>query len=166
MPDDDRTKQDLLTAIRRERAKLDALLASLNEPAMLTAIRDDGWTAKDILAHLTAWEQRLLRWIERWRETGNPGRPEVGVTWDGFDMLNERDFHEAKEKSPADVRREASESYEAVLRTLEVLSDEDLKLRPETPDGPSWSWIIGANTNRHYEEHRKEMAAWQQENAG
>ena len=133
---------------------------------MLNAARDDGWTAKDILAHLTAWEQRLLAWIERWRATGDPGRPEVGVSWDGFDELNERDYRASKEKAAADVRSEASATYEAVTKAVQALTDDELAVPPEAQDGPSWSWIIGANTHRHYEEHRKEMAAWLQENAG
>ena len=99
MPDDIENKHDLLANIGRERTALDNLLAPLNDEAMLRPARDDGWTAKDILAHLTAWEQRLLRWIERWRATGEPGRPEVGVTWHNFDSLNERDYAAAKENS-------------------------------------------------------------------
>lgn len=88
------------------------------------------------------------------------------MTWDGFDELNDQDFREAKEKAPAAVRSNASASYEAVLSTLEGLSDEDLTIRPKGQDGPSWSWIIGANTYRHYQEHREEMAAWREkENA-
>ena len=166
MPDDNHTKHDLLTAIRRERTKLDALLAPVDEPAMLAAARDDGWTAKDILAHLTTWEQRLLRWIERWPTTGDPGRPEIGVSWDGFDELNERDYLATKDMGLPDVRRASTKAYEAVITALDSMTDDDLALRPETADGPSWSWIIGANTHRHYEEHRKEMAAWQQDNAG
>ncbi len=166
MPGDVLSKQDLLKHIRRERAKLDALLATLDEPSMLVAARDDGWTAKDILAHLTAWEQRLLRWVERWRETGDPGRPEIGVTWDGFDELNERDYIAAKDMGLADVRRASMKAYEAVIRTLDALTDEDIAVHPETPDGPSWSWIISANTNRHYEEHRKEIEAWGNESSG
>ncbi len=139
MPNDNHTTQDLLTAIRRERAKLDALLAPLDEPSMLVAARDDGWTPKDILAHLTAWEQRLLRWIEQWRETGDPGRPEIGVTWDGFDELNERDFQAAKETTLPDVRKASAKSYDAIIRTLDALTNEDIAVHPETPDGPSWS---------------------------
>ena len=88
------------------------------------------------------------------------------MTWDGFDELNDQDSREAKEKAPAAVRSNASASYEAVLSTLEGLSDEDLTIRPKGQDGPSWSWIIGANTYRHYQEHREEMAAWREkENA-
>ncbi len=165
MPDGE-SKQDLSTNIHRERAQLDELLAGLDDHAMLAPARDDGWTVRDILAHLTTWEQRLLRWVERWRETGDPGRPELGVTWDDFDGLNERDYVAAKEKSLADVRREASASYEALVSAVDAMSDDELAVRPETADGPSWSWVIGANTYRHYQTHRAEMEAWwEKENA-
>ena len=162
MPDGE-SKQDLTTNIQRERAQLDALLAGLDDEALLRPARDDGWTAKDILAHLTAWEQRLLRWIERWRETGDPGRPEVGVTWDEFDGLNERDYVAAKEQSLADTQGNAHESYEAIKTALDAMSDDELTVRPETADGPSWAWIVGANTYRHYQEHRSELEAWWKE---
>ena len=164
MPDDNENKQDLLTNIRRERTALDDLLAQLHDRAMLAPAREDGWSAKDILAHLAAWEQRLLRWLARWRETGDPGRPEVGVTWDDFDGLNERDYVVAKEKSLEEVRREAGVSYQAIASALDAMSDDELATRPETADGPSWSWIVGANTYRHYKEHRAEMEAWWKEN--
>ena len=107
MPNGNETTQDFLAAIKRERAPLDGRLGQLSDEALLRSARDDGWTAKDILAHLTAWEQRLLRWVGRWQATGDPGRPEVGVTWAGFDTLNERDYAAAKENRLADVRREA-----------------------------------------------------------
>ena len=160
MPDDNENKPDLLANIQRERTALDDLLAQLHDRAMLAPARDDGWTAKEILAHLSAWEQRLLRWLERWRETGDPGRPEVGVTWHNFDSLNERDYATVKEQSLADVRHEASESHKAVVTAVLAMSHDELATRPETADGPSWSWIVGANTYRHYREHRTEMEAW------
>lgn len=161
MPDHNESKQDLMAAIRRERAKLDELLVSFDDDAMLQPARDDGWTPKDIVAHLTAWEQRVLRWMERWRETGDPGRPEIGVTWEDMDPLNEREYEEARERPLADVRREAEESYAQILSIGEKISHEELHAKPEADDGPSWAWIIGANTAGHYEEHREEMEAFQ-----
>ncbi|MCH7488426.1 MAG: ClbS/DfsB family four-helix bundle protein [Chloroflexi bacterium] len=157
MADDLQDRQSLLAEIQRERANVDALFAPLDEPGMMSVAREDGWSAKDILAHLTAWEQRLLAWVDRWRATGNPGRPEVGVSWEGEDALNERDYLSAKEKAAADVRSEAAASYEAVMSAIEALTDNELALQPEAADGPSWAWIIGANTYEHYREHREEM---------
>lgn len=154
------TKSDLLAAIRRERAALDQLLAPMDEAHMLAAARNDGWTAKDILAHITAWEQRVLAWLDRWRATGRPQRPEPGVTWDKGNWLNDRDYEAAKAMPPADVRSEAASSYAAILLTVAALSDEELAARPEGPEGPSWSWIVGANTYEHYLEHREEIEAW------
>lgn len=154
------TKHDLLVAIRAERAKLDELFALMDEARMLVPTRDDGWTAKDILAHISTWERRLLSWIERWRATGDPQRPEPGVTFAQGDMLNERDYLAAKNMSVATVRSEAAASYESVLGVVETLTDSELAARPDAPDGPSWSWIIGANTHEHYREHREEIEAW------
>jgi len=160
MPDDNETKQELLDAIRRERATFDEFVAGFDDEAMLRGARDDDWTPKDVVAHVTAWEQRALRWLNRWRETGNPGRPEIGVTWEGMDEINDADYRASREKSPADVRGEAEESYARIVATLEAIDDAELAAKPETADGPSWAWIIGANTYEHYEEHREEMEAW------
>src|ERR1700694_1058129 len=102
MPDNDRAKSDLLAAIRTERARLNALFAPMDDARMLGVMRNDGWTAKDVLAHVSAWERRLLLWIERWRTTANPQRPEPGVTFAEGDMLNERDYLAATDLPVAD----------------------------------------------------------------
>jgi hypothetical protein len=168
MPDatHDLNKQDLLAAIRAERVRLDALFAPLGEAQMLAAARNDGWTAKDILAHITAWERRVPRWVQRWRATGDPQRPEPGVAFAEGDTLNRRDYLTARATPLVAVRRQAASSYDAVLAAVETLSDVDLAVRPDWKDGPSWSWIIGANTHEHYHEHREEMEAWLREHPG
>jgi hypothetical protein len=134
----------------------------MDEVQMLSITRDDGWTAKDLLAHITTWERRLLTWINRWRATGRPERPEPGVGWDGGDQLNKRDYLAAKGTPLAAVRRQAGASYEAVLEAIEAMSESDLAARSEASDGPTWSWIVGANTYEHYREHREEIEAWQE----
>ena len=164
MPDD-LSKQDLLAAIRRERARLDQLFASLNDANMLLPARDDGWTAKDILAHVTTWERRLITWIQRWCSTGDPARPEVGIVWKGIDPLNERDYLAARATPLIAVRRQAASSCDAVLAAVEAFSDLEFAVHPDLDDGPSWSWIIGANTHEHYLEHRGELEAWLERSA-
>jgi hypothetical protein len=160
MPESTETSAELLAGIQRERATLEELVSTLDDGRMTASARDDGWTPKDILAHLTAWEQRLLRWFERWRKTGDPGRPEVGVTWEGMDSINQQEYEESVAKSLDEVSREAEDSHAQVVRIVEAIADEELATTPEAPDGPSWSWIIRANTWRHYQEHRQEMEAW------
>ena len=166
MPEYTETSAELLDGIRRERERLNAFLARFDDDAMQRGARDDDWTPKDILAHLTAWEQRALRWLARWRENGHPGRPEVGVTWEGMDGINQQEYEESRGRSLDDVRREAKESYAQVISTVEAISDGELATTPEPPDGPTWSWIIRANTWRHYAEHREEMETWRKAGSG
>jgi hypothetical protein len=155
----DLTKSDLLAAIRDERAAFDALFAAMDDARMMQPVREDGWTAKDMLAHVSVWERRMLTWIDRWQTNGKPLRPEPGVAWDAIDLLNERDFERAESRSLADVRSAAAGSYARVLAVLDTLSDNDLAACPE-PDEPTWSWMISENTHEHYKEHREEMQAW------
>ena len=158
-------KRELLAAIKRERAQLDAVFAAIEDARMLAVIREDGWTAKDVLAHITTWEERLLRWIDRWRATGVPERPEPGIGWGtednkGVDLLNERDFEAAQSLSVEDARRQSAEAYERVTAEVERLSERELIEPAEAWDGLALSWIVRANTDEHYREHREEMQQW------
>ncbi|MEK7693088.1 MAG: ClbS/DfsB family four-helix bundle protein, partial [Chloroflexota bacterium] len=66
------TKAELLDAIRRDRATLDALVTSLSEAQMIAPELDAGWSVKDVLAHITAWEQLCLKWIREGRRDEGP----------------------------------------------------------------------------------------------
>jgi hypothetical protein len=53
------TKAELMARIEREWAVLQALLAQVSEEQM-EAPGADGWSVKDQVAHLAAWERHLL----------------------------------------------------------------------------------------------------------
>ena len=52
--------QDLLAAMERERAKLDALLEGLTPARMVEPGVVGEWSVKDVMAHL-----RIARWLRR-----------------------------------------------------------------------------------------------------
>src|SRR5262245_36131759 len=52
-------KAELLKRVHNEYAALEQTIAQLTE-AQMTAPIDGSWSAKDILAHITAWQQILL----------------------------------------------------------------------------------------------------------
>ena len=56
-------KAELLQAIERSWASLDDLVAGLREPE-LTRHGPDGWSVKDHLAHLAAWNLALVALLE------------------------------------------------------------------------------------------------------
>lgn len=120
------------------------------------------WSVKDILAHITVWEQRFMRWLDAAVEGTTPERPEPGFTWDDLDKLNERDYLNSRSRQPAEVMLSFMASYEQIFGRLSSLSEAVLF----TPGYYTWTgerclWeVADANSAYHYKEHAIEIRAW------
>jgi len=57
-------KRELLSALTDERAHLSAMLARLDDSQMVTPGVQGNWSVKDILAHMSAWDRRGMRWLK------------------------------------------------------------------------------------------------------
>ena len=148
------TKNELLANIRRERAALDALVASLSEAQLTAPARDAGWSVKDVLAHIGVWERRCASWLEAVARGETPERPEV----QDVDGTNARDYAAAKDTAAATVRAQARESHEALLRSVEALAEADLA--DERRFGwPAWQ-MASSNSDEHYREHIEQIRRW------
>lgn len=154
-------KPELLAAMRASRRRLDALLAGIDDARWLeSGVVAEGHSVKDLVAHITTWEERLLRWIARWRETGKPVRPEPGRGWDEIDAINDEDFASRRDLSLADVRAAGAHAYARTVTEVERLTPSEIIEPSPAWDGLALSWIIRANTDQHYDEHREHIEAW------
>jgi Protein of unknown function (DUF1706) len=148
------TKSELLASIRRERATLDALVASLSEAEMIAPELDVGWSVKDAVAHISVWERRCAGWLEAVARGETPERPEV----QDVDGANARDYAAAKDTGPATVLAQSRESHAALLRSVEALAEADLA--DERRFGwPTWK-MASSNSDEHYREHIDQIEAW------
>jgi hypothetical protein len=142
----------LLATIAAGRARLDAALAALSDDAMHERI-DERWTRKDVLAHLDAWERHVVENLATLRSGRTPdGSVET-------DELNERIYHEHRDRSLDDVRRGERDAYAAVLAAIEDASDEELFDTSHfawTEGDPLADWFRG-NTDEHYNEHLEQL---------
>jgi hypothetical protein len=148
------TKDELLAAIRRDRALLDALVAGLNEAQMLDPAHDGGWSVKDALAHIAAWERLCTSWLAVIARGETPDRPEV----EDVDGANARFYEEARDSALADVMTESARSYQAIVEAVEQLSPADLA--DEKHFGWPTSRVVSGNTDDHYREHIAQIEAW------
>jgi hypothetical protein len=142
----------LLSHLHAGRARLEAALAELSDAAMADRV-DDEWTRKDVLAHLEAWERRVVELVERLR-AGDPPTDHTET-----DVLNAR-FHAAdRDRSLADVRAGERLAYERMVAAIEGATDEELF------DGSHFAWTEGdpladwfrGNGDEHYEEHLEQL---------
>ncbi|MCJ7584345.1 MAG: ClbS/DfsB family four-helix bundle protein [Anaerolineales bacterium] len=151
------TKSKLLIAIRAERKALEEVLAALTYDQMLQPGASGEWTVKDALAHISAWERRMLSWI------GSHLRgeaPDVPLPWD-VERMNAETYAQVKDRPLAEVLEEFRRSYREALTLAESLSEEQLQTAytDTWPMGPLWLGVA-ANTDWHYKEHRKDIEAW------
>ena len=153
------TKAELLVHIDRAWSALQDAIAGADDP-QLVATGPDGWSVKDHLAHLAAWQQSLLALLE-----GRPRHAAMGIdtpTWETGDeaAINAALYEHHRDRPLPDVLEFSRRSHEQVLAALAPLTDLDL-LRPYShyqPDDPPFNpdpvvgWIAG-NTYEHVEEH-------------
>lgn len=136
-------KIHLLQLMQKEHDTLDTLLCSLNEEQMVHSRIADDWSVKDILAHLTWWEQETISEIVRGVEL-DPGLQ--GEPWN-TEKAN-RLIVEAQRHTPlTDVLTAFHNSYRQMYDAVEELSEDTLA------DEDLYTHLLD-NTGNHYAEHR------------
>ncbi len=156
------SKSKLMDMIRSERESLEEIIRELNEGQMLEPSLDENWSIKDILAHITTWEKRMVRWLEEAQRGESPQILPPGMTWDDLDLWNEQTYIENQNIPLPKVLSDFHSSFVQVLRTVESVSEENLidPDRFEWRSGkPLWQ-MVSANTHWHYADHRAQIAAW------
>lgn len=148
------TKEELVAEIENEWEMLTDLLDSLEAAEMEAPVLENGWSVKDILAHVMSWEQNLIKWVGQLLAGRDPERPFSGDDW--IDRVNEQVYN-AHRRAPLDeVEGAFYRSHEEVMEMVEELAPEVL-LAPERfkwlQGAPLWR-MVAANTNWHYREHR------------
>jgi hypothetical protein len=158
------TREDLLKRINEGWEKLEGFLATLSDEQMTVPSDPAGWTVKDHLIHLGAWEGGIAALLRKESRIGYMGISNDLWENGGVDEINDAIFQVNKGKSLAEARQYSKASHEAILSSVGALSDDELNM-PYKHYDPSWDndnpvfgWVVG-NTFEHYEEHTPWMAA-------
>jgi hypothetical protein len=153
------TRDELVEAIERNRARWEALVARADDRANEPGVAGD-WTLRDVVAHINYY---LRFHVEN---LGGPARGFGEMPQEiGFDMekrnqwMHERD----KDLSWEFVRAEAKEITDELLRQLRRRSDEDMRAQfAPWHHWPVWRWEC--DVRNHYNEHITGLEAWLEAN--
>ena len=114
------------------------------------------WTAKDNLAHLSAWRLTAAAELEAVRT----GRPAPASVSEDIDESNAKVYEMTREHPAASVLEEARRSWATLAAAVEACSEEELvKPRIRRPAQAAWQ-VIPGNTYFHIAEH---LAYWHDE---
>lgn len=157
IPQRPRDEAELVEHIEREWAALLHTVDKLS-PEQMTTPDAGGWSPKDHLAHLTVWEQYLIRFYLR----GEPPHQVMQVDEATFqrldtDGINAILFERNRARPVEEVLTDLNRTHAQVLAVLEQVSFANLMLQPSLDDAQSRPAIdsVIANTYDHYQEHRQ-----------
>jgi hypothetical protein len=155
------SKADLLAHIERDWTALHDRLDQLSEADMTTLTNADGWTVKDHIAHLTAWERSVIFLLQGKPRHAGLGVPEAVYLKGSHDEINEVIFQQQKEEPLTAVIAHFHQTHQELLDLLQPLTDTDLQkpyghYLPDEPgegDGPAVINFVYGNTAHHFREH-------------
>ena len=149
-------KPELIRTIRDAHQRMAGAIEHIPDERLLEPVMD-GWTGKDLLAHIAWWHDHSVLVIEGLRAGRQPydGTDPVNST----DAFNERTHREHMDDQPALTRRAFTESFTRLLEALEPLTDEELFA------DECWPWLGGEalaemvlwDSSRHYDAHRDHL---------
>ena len=150
---------EVLERVRAAWASLESALAGLSE-AQLTQVGPFGWSVKDHLTHIAAWERGLTALLRRRSAAMGFGiSPEELARLD-IDQLNDVLFQRDKTLPLGAALDGGRQAHAELMEALETLSDEDVsktlgEYGAETPN-PEKSLLqrIAADSYAHYAEHQ------------
>ncbi len=157
------TKADLLAALADANEQFDTAIAGLDEAALVESGVVGQWSIKDLIGHVTAWEQLAVEALEQARS----GEPIPAPSWASADEYNAQDAARKSGWTLAEVRADAAETRRRLLALLADLTEEDWMTPVASGDReqPLGDWISGAlngdnEPGTHAAEHARQIGAW------
>ncbi len=152
-------KTQLMTALHQEFERWEKLLASLAEAQITAAPDDGGFSIKDTMAHLHAWQQISNARLEAALHHREPDYP----AWLGglypdaeehLETINSGVYQTYRDQSWVDVHQVWRDGFRRLLALAEAVPEEDLM------EPGRYAWLAGdplsavlLGTLEHHEEH-------------
>jgi len=146
--------------LRSERAQWNALLAQVGLQRMEIPGVEGDWSVKDLVAHLTWYEQAVVEGAQQVLRTGTFGRRRpAGMS---LDQQNAHIAESSRVRPASDVLAEAEAVFGQLLVLIEACP-EDLLNDPRRLGLPDdmVPWMgVANNSYAHYREHELALQAW------
>lgn len=113
----------------------------------------NGWSVKDVLAHVTTWEQEALRHLPQVIAGGAPPRY---AAQGGIDAFNARATADGRRRSLAEVLRRRDETHARVVDFIRSQPEGTFEARTRARRR------LRLDTYGHYPEHTAAIRAWRE----
>jgi Holliday junction resolvase-like predicted endonuclease len=144
--------QQVLERLARAWTDFEESYAGLSDARLLIPGVQGNWSVRDIIAHVTWWEEEALKHLPLVGGGGRP--PRYSVRYGGIDAFNALMTEQRKHLSLAEVRRRQQDVHARLLEYV-LAAPEELYAR-ET----RFRRRLRLDTFGHYPRHAKAIRAW------
>ena len=164
------TPGEAVAELTRGHRELHALLAGipvddLEEPG---TIGGGEWSAKDLVGHLTSWEEIALRTLDQWRAGSRPTIADT-IAAGGTDQLNADEVARTSARPVAEVLRRSDATHRELSGALGAIPqaewDAEATFEPHRPNETLGSFLGGvlgsdAGPFLHHLAHQRDLRAF------
>jgi hypothetical protein len=126
--------------------------AGLTDAELLIPGVTGAWSVRDIIAHVTTWEEEALKHLPDVLEGRRP--PRYSVTYGGIDAFNALTTAQKQHLSLDEVRRQAEDVHRRLIAYLERTAGEHLA------GGTRFRHRLRLDTYGHYPKHAAAVRRW------
>lgn len=148
------TKQQLLDKLENAWADLQASFAGLSEAQMTEPGVTGEWSVKDILAHVTTWEEEALRMMPVILENKTP--PRYADQYGGLNAFNAQMSAQKRDLPLAEVLAQLDATHRRLIEVVQRAPDDQITRETR------FRRRLRLDTYSHYPEHARAIRAWRE----
>jgi hypothetical protein len=151
-------RQQLLKKLDQAWAELKQSYAGLSDAQLAEPGVVGDWSVKDILAHVTWWEEEALKHLPLIVKEGRP--PRYSTQYGGIDAFNALMTERKQDLSLADVLQQQEETHRRLIGYLQSVSEEQFT------QATRFRHRLRLDTYSHYPQHAKAIREWRERSVG
>lgn len=147
-------RQQLLKRLGKAWAALKESYNGLSDWQLTEPSVTENWSAKDILAHVTTWEEEALKYLPLILRGDRP--PRYSIMYGGIDAFNAQRTEQKRDLSLPAVLQQLEETHRQLIDYVQTVAEE--QFTQET----RFRRRLRLDTYSHYAEHAKMIREWRE----
>jgi hypothetical protein len=153
-------KENLIQTLESAQEDLQNLLDEMETEKLNEVGVVEGWSVKDILAHIAFWEQRVTAWAAALSQGTRPEPPFWSGDW-SEERINQAIYEQNRDRPLRDVLDQWQAVHKGVLQAVQAMSDQELfERKVEWLGNASFAEALPGNTYEHFRHHEQDIRAW------
>src|ERR671922_536175 len=151
-------RQQLLTQLDKAWAAIKASYAGLSDSQLTEPGVTGHWSVKDMIAHVTTWEEEALKYLPLILKGGRP--PRYAIQYGGIDASNAQLTEQKRALSLSDVLRQLEDTHRRLIAYVQSAPEEEFMRETR------FRRRLRLDTYSHYPKHTRAIRAWRGRSAG